>query len=115
MGGNVREWLEMANAACVGGSFLGVEKGKPATVSNLGAPAVLLLVLACLPLVLPSSDPKQGMSFGDLDGGGSAAGLQYPYGAFASSPVLSLTVVRTTHAHARHFLWLGDAGRISCG
>ncbi|AQK45451.1 Outer cell layer2 [Zea mays] len=83
----------MANAACVGGSFLGVEKGKPATVSNLGAPAVLLLVLACLPLVLPSSDPKQGMSFGDLDGGGSAAGLQYPYGAFASSPVLSLTVV----------------------
>ncbi|XP_066348140.1 homeobox-leucine zipper protein ROC5-like isoform X2 [Miscanthus floridulus] len=34
------------------------------------------------------------MSFGDLlDGGASAAGMQYPYGVFASSPALSLAVV----------------------
>ncbi|XP_062185087.1 homeobox-leucine zipper protein ROC4-like [Phragmites australis] len=33
------------------------------------------------------------MSFGDLfDGGGAAAGMQYPYGAFASSPALSLAM-----------------------
>jgi hypothetical protein len=39
------------------------------------------------------------MSFGDLlDGGASAAGMQYPYGVFASSPALSLAVVRTTYA-----------------
>lgn len=56
------------------------------------------------------------MSFGDLfdGGGGSAAGVQYPYGVFASSPALSLAAVRTsTYAPARRVQWLRGAGRVS--
>ncbi|KAJ1272467.1 hypothetical protein BS78_06G203700 [Paspalum vaginatum] len=38
------------------------------------------------------------MNFGDLfDGGGAAAGMQYPYGVFASSPALSLAVAGAGH------------------